>query len=209
MTRIYLDEREIASPLELSSLDQILKYVEEKHLPPDCVIRQIKLDGLHLNANESSEEFSRSVQEIGNREKIEILTGNVTEIAVESIAESLSYLDRIEKLTPSLAVSFQVSPGPETYEKLRQLYQGFYWLNLLLEKLEAKFRLNFEDIRIKEAPVREHLQKFISILKQLIASQEQRDFFLISDLLQYEIYPLIPVWKEMFGIILEKMQSAG
>jgi hypothetical protein len=209
MTRIYLNEKEIASPLELSSLDQILKYVEDKHLAPDCVIRQIKLDGLPLAADDSPEKFSQSVREIGNREKVEIFTGTMTEIAVDSIAESLAYLDRIERLTPSLAESFQISPGPEAYENLRRFYQGFYWLNLLLEKLQAKFGINLEDIRIKGVPVREYLQKFVSVLKQLIESQEQRDFVLISDLLQYEIYPLIPVWKEMFGIISEKVQSAS
>jgi hypothetical protein len=205
MTRIYLDEREIASPLELSSLDQIVKYVEDKHLSPDCVIRQIKLDGLPLTADDSPEGFSESVREVGNREKVEIFTGTVTEIAVDSIAEALAYLDRVERLTPSLAESFQISPGQEAYENLRQLYQGFYWLNLLLEKLQAKFDVSLEDIQIKEVPVREHLLKFVSILKKLIGSQEQRDFVLIADLLQYEICPLIPVWKEMFGIISKKV----
>jgi hypothetical protein len=133
----------------------------------------------------------------------------VAEIAFDSIAEALAYLDRVEKLTPSLAESFQFSPGPEAHDNLRHLYEGFHCLSLLLEKLRARFGVNLEDIRIRDIPFREHLQKFASVLKELIGSQEQRDFVLISDLLQYEIYPLIPVWKEMFGIVAEKVRPAG
>jgi hypothetical protein len=209
MTRIFLDDKEIASPRELSSLDQILKYIEDTHLSSDCVIRNIKLDGLPLVVDDWHKEFPESVREIGNREKIEILTGSVIEIAVESITESMAYLDRIERLTPSLAESFQISPGPEAYENLRHLYEGFYCLNTLLEKLQARFDLKIEDIPISKIPVRQHLQKFASILKELIQSQEQRDFVLMSDLLQYEIYPLIPVWKEMFGICFKKLRPTG
>jgi hypothetical protein len=209
MPRIFLDTREIASPVELSSLNEILKYVEDKHLPPDCVIRQIRLDGLPLDADSLRAESPESAWEIGNRQKVEIVTGTVNEIAFDSIAEALAYLDRIETLIPSLAESFQTSPGPEAYERLRQLYEGFYWLNLLLEKLQAKFGVNLEEIRIKQLPAREHFHKFASILRQLIGSQEQRDFVLISDLLQYEIYPLIPVWKEMFEVLSERVESAG
>ncbi len=208
MTRIFLDTREIASPVELSSLEEILKYVEDKHLAPDCVIRQIRLDGLSLDANSLRLGFPESVREISHREKVEITTGTVKEIAFDSIAEALAYLDRVETLIPSLAEGFQVSPGPEAYEKLRQLYEGFYWLNLLLEKLRARFGVDFEAGRIKNATVREHLEKFAAVLRQLIESQEKGDFVLLSDLLQYEICPLIPVWKGMFGILSERVESA-
>jgi hypothetical protein len=209
MTRIFLDEREIASPLELTSLDGILKYIEDTHLSSDSVIRQIKLDGLPLLLDYSRKDFAESVWEIGDREKIEIFTGSVTEIASDSIAESLAYLDQVEKLTPSLAESFQISPGPEAHDNLRHLYEGFYCLSLLLEKLRARFDLDLENVRIRDVSVREHLQKFASVLKELIGSQEQRDFVLISDLLQYEIYPLIPVWREMFGVVAEKVRPAS
>lgn len=207
MTRIFLDTREIASPVDLSSLEEILKYVEDKHLAPDCVIRQIRLDGLPLDGDSLRAESPTSIQEISKREKVEITTGTVKEIALDSIAEALAYLDRVEALIPSLAESFQVSPGSDAYMKLRQLYDGFYWLNVLLEKIQARFGVNLELARIQGVSAREHLEKFASILKQLIGAQEQSDFVLISDLLGYEVYPVIPAWKEMFGILSEKVES--
>jgi hypothetical protein len=105
-------------------------------------------------------------------------------------------------------MGFQMTPGPESFESLRQLYEGFYWLNLLLDKLAASFEIDLSDVLIQETPAREHHQKFITILKQLIDSHERGDLILISDILEYEILPLVPIWKEMFGIILKKVSVA-
>ena len=45
-------------------------------------------------------------------------------------------------------------------------------------------------------------------MKQLVQSQEKGDLVLISDLLEFEILPMIAVWKEMFLIIQEKVRAA-
>jgi hypothetical protein len=208
MTRFYINETEIAPPAGISSLDQILKHVEGIHLPPNSVVRQVHIDGLPLTPENFNAELAGVLTQVEEREKVEIITGTIEEIARDSIDEAIDYLDRIEKLTPSLAAGFQVSPGPESFETLRQLYEGLYWLNLLLDKLKTNFHLSLDDVPIHGTPVREHHQKFISILKQLIDSQERGDFILISDLLEYEILPLVPVWKDLFRIIASEVHTA-
>ena len=205
MTRFFVNDREIAPPLNAASLAQILKYVEDVHLPPDSLIRHIQIDGLPFVPSDSPKNQSAMLNEIDKRGKVEIFTGTLAEIARHSIVEALTYLDRIEAATPSLAESLRISPGAESFKNLRQLSEGFYWLNLLLDKLKTSFRVNLNDVIIREAPAQEYCQKFIAILKQLIESQEKRDFVLIADLLEYEILPLVPVWKEMFSILLKKV----
>ncbi len=208
MTRFFINEKEIAPPLNASSLDQVLKHVEDAHIPPNSVIRRIRVDGLSLLPDALPENVGEILNQIENRDKIEIFTGTLPEIARDSITEAVAYLDRIETITSSLATSFQVSPGPESFNNLRQLCEGFYWLSLLLDKLEASFQISLEDVFIKEKPAREHLQKFIAVLKQLIDSQERRDFVLISDLLEYEVLPLVPIWREIFSFVSQKVNAA-
>jgi hypothetical protein len=207
MTRFFVNEREIEIPLDLSSLDQILQHAENLHLPPNSVIRQINIDGLPLMLDfpqDSGEIFKQAE----NRDKVEIITGTLMEIAKDSIREAMAYLDRIEGLTPSLATGFQISPGPESFENLRQLYEGFYWMSLLLDKLSANFHISLESSFVQGLSIQDHLKKFISILKQLIDSQEKGDFFLISDLLEYEILPMVPIWKEVFSFISQRVHVA-
>jgi hypothetical protein len=207
MTKFYVNEREIAPPLDVSSLDKVLKQIEEDHLPPNSVVRKIQIDGIPLMSDDIPVNSSGLLQSLQVQEKVEIYTGTLAEIARDSISEALDYLDRIEAATPSLASGFQTYPGPESFEGLRQLYEGLYWLNLLMDKLETGLKISLQNILINNVPAREHHQKFIAVLKQMIDSQEKGDFILIADLLVYEILPLVPIWREMFTVILKKVDG--
>jgi hypothetical protein len=204
MPKFYVNKREIAPPLDVTSLDKVLKQIEEDHLPPNSVVRQIQIDGIPLMPDDFPENSSELLQSLQVREKVEISTGTLVEIARDSISEALEYLDRIEAATPSLANGFQTCPGPESFEGLRQLYEGLYWLNLLMDKLETGLQISLQNLLINNVLAREHRQKFIAVLKQMIDSQEKGDFILIADLLEYEILPLVPVWREMFTVIQKK-----
>jgi hypothetical protein len=203
MTRYFINEREIAPPVCPSTFDQILKHAEDLHLPPNSIIRQINIDG-HPLISDSYPNPGEILKQIENRDRVEIFTGTMSEIAHESIVEALAYFDRIEALIPSLASSFQIYPGPESFENLRQLLDGFYWTNILLDKLAVNYQLVLEDCLIQGISVRDHVQKFIAILKQLIDSQQRGDFVLIADLLEYEVIPIVPVWKDIFRLLLQK-----
>ena len=208
MTKYFVDEKEIVFPLNITSLDQILKHVEDSLLPPNSVIRQIHVDGLPLLPETFSEDPAKLLRLLEDRQKVEIYTGTLQEIAHDSIADAIAYLNRVETVTPSLSETFQVSPGPEAFKNLQELYEGFYWLNLLFDKIETGLHIALKDVVIQGIPAKEYQQQFVSILKQLIDSQEKRDYVLISDLLEYEILPLIPIWREMFIIIAGKVNVA-
>jgi hypothetical protein len=201
MTKFFINDREIAAPPDVSSLGEILKQVEAIHLLPNTVVRKIQIDGLPLLPQGACESPSELLEPIVKREKVEIFTGTLAEIATDSIEQAFSYLNRIEAATPSLSESFRSSPNAEAFDSLRQLCEGFYWLNLLVDKLEANFQIQLEKEMIRGVPAAEHHQKFISVLKQLIESQEGGDFVLIADLLEYEFLPMVTVWREMLGII--------
>jgi hypothetical protein len=206
MTRFYIDSREVELPFNLSSLDQILKHVEDFCLAPNTVVKQVRIDGLPLIP--TLEEKCEIPDQIAKRDKVEIFTCTVTEVSRDSIQEALAYLDRVETAIPSIATRFQESPGGEVLENLKQLSEGLYWLNLLLDKLKTKFSAGFDHCLINRIPVVEHHQKMISTLKQMIEAQERRDYFQISELLEYEILSLVPVWKEMFGILSDQVNAA-
>ena len=205
MTRFYVNDREINPPGGISSFDQILSYADKEQIPPNSVIRLISIDGNPLMQGEMSGDPQKIFSQISSCEKLEIITGTLQEIVRDSVSEALEYIDRVEEGISPLASMFQTDPGPEAFEGLRQLFEGFYWLNLLLDKLSGSFGVPLDEVILQGIPAQEHHRKFISILKQLQESQERRDMVLISDLLEYEIIPLIPVWRELFRLISVKV----
>ena len=203
MTRFYVNEREIVPPAGIKSFDEILKHVDGNQLPPNSVVRMVNIDGNPIR-DDLFEDPAGIIKRMENGEKVEIITGTVEEIVHDSLSEAFAYLERAEEGIPALAQNFQTDPGPESFRGLRQLYEGFYWLNLLLSKLSDNFEIPLDDVVVQGVPAGEHHRRFISILKQLMDSQEKGDMVLISDLLEYEIAPMVPLWKEMFQMIADR-----
>ena len=203
MTRFYVNEREIVPPPGIKSFDEILKHVDGNQLPPNSVVRMVNIDGNPIR-DDMLGDPAGIIKKMENGEKVEIITGTVEEIVHDSLSEAFAYLERAEEGIPALAQNFQADPGPESFRGLRQLYEGFYWLNLLLSKLSDNFEIPLDDVVVQGVPGGEHHRRFISILKQLMDSQEKGDMVLISDLLEYEIAPMVPIWKEMFQMIADR-----
>ncbi len=200
MTRLFVNNQEVlAPPPSLSSLEEVIKHIEENLLPPDVVIRQVSLDGQPVDANNCQADPSLILGDLAGRERVEVFTSTVEQIALDSISEAESYMNRAEALTPSLAATFRDYPGPETFERLKQLYDGFYWMSMLLSKLETVFKVKLDEMIVDGASLKEQHQRFISILQQLVSAQEQEDFLLIADLLEFEIVPMIPAWKSLLA----------
>ncbi len=207
MARFSMDSQEVALPIGTSSVRKIQRHGEKSRPVPNVVVRHIQIDDFPMYP--SRDEKPDGPHAIGVHETVEIFTGTVMEVAHDSIAEALEYLDRIEAAIPSLAMDFRDTPGPEGFQNLLQLYKGLYWVNILLDRLEASFRISTEDVFIQGVPVPEHRQKLISILKRLIESQARRRFLQIPDILQREVAPLVPVWKEMFSFFSKKVNEQG
>jgi hypothetical protein len=208
MTRLFVNDREIPTPPSgISSLDGVLKHVEGNYLPPDSVIRQVMVDGLPLVPAELNDVPADLFEGLERRQKIEVTTGSHRDIACDSLHEAISYLERIEGVIPSLSASFQAYPGPEAFGNLRDLYTGFYWLNLLLDRLGKNFSAALTDVSIDGIALAEHHRRFLSVLQQLVDSQENRDYVLVADLLEYEILPIVPTWKQIFASIADRIES--
>jgi hypothetical protein len=206
MTRLFVDQREVPfPPLGIASLDQIVRHIEDSHLPTDSVIRQIDVDGTPITGEEFSGDTSPLLEPLVRKTRIDIYTGKIWEIAQDSICEAVAYLDRIQAIIPSLAMNMQIAPGPEAFQDLKQLYDGFYWLSILVGRLESTFEINPALVSVGGEAASEQLAKFGAIVKQLVEAQEGGDYILVADLLEYEVLPLVPVWKEMFTLFKEKL----
>ena len=138
MTRVFLDSREIAIPPGSPLLNRILHHVEQVHLSPDSAVREIRINGISPLPVPRGE--PGLPLKIGRDARIDLFTGPAREMAGESIRDALSFLDRIEAISPCLIESFEESPDPGSFEKLKQLWEGLYWLDILSERLKTDWK---------------------------------------------------------------------
>ena len=208
MTRIIVDAKEVPSlPPGLTTLADVLKHVEQNYLGPRSVVRRVRVDGAPLVIDELASGASSGMARITFRESVEITTGTLTEVAGESIAEAIAYLRRIEPAITDLAAGFRDMPGPAEFDNLRQLYEGFYWLNLLLDRLQTSFGVDLGPAA-SSASVQESHRHFAGILKRLVGAQEGEDYSQIAGILESEILPLVPIWRSLFENAGRRVRTA-
>ncbi len=201
MTRLFVDKQEVAPlPAHLNSLEQVVRLVEEKHVPSNSVIRQVHLDGVPFIADDKTNNLS---ERIDNRERIEIFTGTLQEVAFESIHEAMTFMERLGAATQSLASSFRTSASAKEFGDLKQFYEAFYWTNVLLDRLMQSFHMSLESISVDGESAKHHQEKLETALKALIEAHEQGDFSLLADLLEFEMAPLIQVSTKIFAVVRE------
>lgn len=209
MTRIFIDDREIEPPDDSSSVCKILTYVDKEHLAENSGVTRIQVNGNPMVPVDSWDTGENAISgRVEMPDRVEIFTASIANIARGSISEALAYLDRVETLTPSLAESFRVNTSPDSLGNLRQLYEGFYWLHLLLDKLRADFPTHPEDVLIRNGFEPEYHRKFVCTLKRLKEAQERADLAQVSDLLEAEILPFVPLWREMLLAVARRVDGA-
>jgi hypothetical protein len=187
MTRFFSGNRENTLPFGASSICQILRHVEESGL--------VSHTGMHQPQRNAFPGMHAGVPVA------------LREVACNSISGALDYLDQVESLIPSLALDFRDTPGLEAFQNLLQLYEGLHCITVFVDMLTGSFCVNLEGVFIKGIAVSEHRRRLVSILKCLIDSQARKDFVQIPELLQDEIAALLPIWREMFGIILKEVMA--
>jgi hypothetical protein len=206
MVRIFIDNNEIAPPDDCSSISSILKYVDEAHLAENSAVRHIQVNGRLLTPNNLPGSAQNvTPHRLENPDKVELFTGNIAEIARGSISEVLDYLERIETLTPSLVKIVRTDPSPDSFRNVRLLYEGLYWMDLLFDKLKADFPVHLEAAQLGKGLEPECCRKSVATLKRLEESQEGGDFTRVSDLLEREILPFVPLWREMLIAMAQKV----
>jgi hypothetical protein len=200
MTRLFLDAREIAMPgAGDCSLQQLLEYVEGTHLPPQAAIRQVDLDGRTLLAEELVEGGEALLARIQRSQRIDILTSTVADLAAEAMHEASAYVERVERAIPSLAWAFRSDPSAAAYENLRRFYEGFYWVHLLLDRLESSFGIPLAGLRAGGYSLREHYLRMASVLKLVVELHERRDSLGLAELLEQEMNASLPLIKELLA----------
>ncbi len=133
-------------------------------------------------------------------QNIYVITEETDKVLEKSVEEGIKHIrESLLAGVKEVAMEFREGSIPEASKQLSILVDSFYWLLDLVDFLAKHGIFNDTDIKLNDFQISD----FVSFLKEMMDSQESRDFVLVSDLLEYEIYPLLEKWLELFGHVKE------
>jgi len=197
--RIYVDRRE--KEMELppgTSLAEVIDRLRCERILGERVITRVKVNGQELLEDENGLYPNMQSDEI---ESLELKTGLPTEMAHQGLADARDYLQKLNPGIEKTAELFRLGEESKANEYYARCVDGINWFIHVLEGVRQVMGLNFQDLSFKGEPVQSHVGKLQQTIRQMWSAQVEEDWVMLSDLLEYELLPIMEAWKGILPLI--------
>ncbi len=197
--RIYIDRRE--EEMELppgTSLSEVIDRLRCDRILGERVITRVKVNGQELLEDENGLYPDLQSDEI---ESLELKTGLPADMAHQGLDDAREYLQKLNPGIEKTAELFRLGEASKANEYYAHCVDGINWFIHVLEGVRQVMKLNFQDLSFKGEPVQSHVEKLQQIIRQMWSVQVEEDWVMLSDLLEYELLPIMEAWKGILPLI--------
>lgn len=189
---VLVDGKQYAGDLSGGTLQDILGDLANKAVGDDATMREVRING------EPFEEAKLGPADRLGRENIqrlEIETIPAREMAVHFLSNAHSYLAAINQSVSRVAELFRVSDEQEASEQYLNTLESIQLFMQMLQECRKIVNLDFDNPVLDGMSGEERLQKLLVLIKDLLAAQEQQDWVLLADILQYDLSAELNLWQ--------------
>jgi hypothetical protein len=196
---ILIDREKIdIEDAKLHNLEEMLLKIMSEKINPKNVITAVKLNGEFY-----SEKFPHDASRVPIREvkKLEINTMSSEDMAWYFLIKSGDHLDQMVENARMVSELFRVSEESEANEKYAEFVESLRLFWQMVNEVQTILNLDLRTIAFQEGTVEDRVQKLSGLMDQMIKVQEEEDWVMLADLLNYELIPLLQEWKEIINLL--------
>ncbi len=179
----------------ISNLEEILLNLSDTSIPPDHLVGIVMVNG-----SEFSEIFPGQAKEIStfNINDLEIKTVPLEKFAEAALKDSVIFVKDIIAAVNKTAELFRIYDETEANGKMAQIIDPLRALIVFINSTRIDLKWDFEIEQIDGHPIVEDWEKLHSVIDELKITQEEGDWIIYADLLEYELVPALNVWVNIF-----------
>ena len=176
--------------------DLLVKVMEDEQMN-----ERIVTDVL-VNDESFSEIYPHQAEDVAAQEieKVEIKTVPIREMAVNITRELYKVINLMSKGSRQIADLFRQADDMEALDMYQDLLEVTKDFLGMIGILRSEF--NLQDIPGLESS----LNKLSELFSEMVDVQENEDWILLSDLLEYEFLPLVEEWKRIVAFIQDEIK---
>ena len=201
---VLVDGKHFAGDLAGGTLQEILGDLAQKAVGDDATMREVFVNG------EPFEEAKLGPADRLGRERIqrlEVETIPAREMAMHFLSSAHSYLAAINESVGRVAELFRVSDEQEASDHYLNTLESIQLFLQMLQECRNILQLDFENPVLDGMSGEQRLQKLLALIKDLLAAQEQQDWVLLADILQYDLSSEIKLWQGYMHNFREQVLS--
>jgi len=193
-----VDGREYAVPVgEMTELAEVVDALSNDIRKNGRFIASLKVDGCEL---EASEEWYRPRKLKGIR-GIEVTTGLSAQLASDALKQGDRCLEELRSTLLRTVDFFRAGNDESGMKLFIELVTGLEWFVTTIKSVGDIMQVDFSTTVRNGIPLSEEVDAMNRILRDIIGSQERRDWVLLADLLEYELEPQMERWLDLLGVL--------
>ena len=179
----------------INNLEEILINLSDTSIPPNHLVGSVTVNG-----NEFSEVFPGQAKEIAavNINDLDIETVSLEKFTEAAIKDSAFFVKNIIASVNKTAELFRIYDETEANDKMAQIIDPLRALIVFINSTRIDLKWDFENDQIDGHPIVKDWEKLHSVIDELKLIQEEGDWILYADLLEYELVPVLNVWVNIF-----------
>ena len=185
------------SDYEGETVSAILDAMAQK--TPGSYIRRIWLDDQEFPSDDR-EALQTRISDIGS---LKVETANYKDLVATNLANALGYLKKLIPGFEQAADLFRAGNEQEANKYYLQILDGIEWFSQVVSVIMSpdEGETELPDTDNESLEVRQ--KKLTDLMSQMLEANENQDWVLLADILEYEMVPFYKDWEK----ILSKLEN--
>ena len=196
MKTVRFEKNEIEDQFEkCNNLKEIIEDVEKSGHPSGQYVCRINVNGLGIG-EEDEVKFATTRREDIN--DLEIVFGSLEELVSGLLKSYVLWIPNIKRVLLDTANHFQagdLEKGQKSF--IVMLDSCRYYINSLIELKRASKEIS-ESVFVEE--------HFAALIREIMKAYERKDFVLVADLVEFELFNLFDTWLAWANENLQKLE---
>lgn len=202
---VLVDGKALIGEFTGENLLELLQGISDAHLGDDLAIRELLING---DPYEENVHGSPESVLLGGIQRLEIETISSRDLALGFLESYQPVLDTLAQATEKVAELFRVGDEQQANEEYLQFLEA---LELLLESMQRvtnALNLDMAHVTHDGVSARERLDRLSELTGEMLSAQEEDDWVLLADLMQYDLKPEFEAWSQLMDQ-MRKMTMAS
>ena len=165
------------------------------------VIVSISLNNKEMKNGKQFDYFEKDISEI---DKVKIDTSEKGELVDNHVEGILEHVEKLQGNIEKAAELFRIGDEIESHKYFAAVIEGIRWFNYSLELIFSFLQIEIKEVKLKDILIIDIIEDVSEVIDALDNSQQNQDWIMVADQLEYELLPLIEKWKEILPLLKNK-----
>ncbi|MBC8286216.1 MAG: hypothetical protein H8E42_01945 [Nitrospinae bacterium] len=156
----------------------------------DSYIRRVWLDGQEVSSS-SEDTLKTSAASVG---LLELELGQLQDLLATNLTNAKEYLERLIPGFQKAADLFRMGSEQEANQYYLQILDGIEWFSQVVLTI-----VNAQENKLGEINLEERQKQLTDLIAQMLEANQNQDWVLMADLLEYEMIPFYKDWQEVLS----------